>query len=54
MTKEVVCREAGYDCDFMMRSEDESQLVDFVKEHARESHGTEVSSQDIRSMWKTV
>ena len=54
MTKEVVCREAGYDCDFMIRSEDESQLIDFVKEHARESHGNEVSSQDIRGLWNTV
>jgi predicted small metal-binding protein len=54
MAKEIVCREAGYDCDFMIRSENEDELVEFVREHARETHGTEMSESDVRGAWKTV
>ena len=54
MTREIRCREAGYDCDFMIQSEDESQLIRFVQEHASETHDTEMSSEDIRGAWKTV
>ena len=54
MTREISCREAGYDCDFMIRSEDESQLIKFVQEHASETHDTEMSSADIKGAWKTV
>lgn len=54
MAKEISCRDAGYDCDFMIRSEDEDQLVEFVQEHARETHDTEMSASDVRGAWKTV
>ncbi|WP_336024386.1 DUF1059 domain-containing protein [Halobellus salinisoli] len=54
MAKEISCREAGYDCDFMIRSEDENQLIEFVQEHARETHDTQMSPTDIRGAWKTV
>jgi predicted small metal-binding protein len=54
MAKEISCRDAGHDCDFMIRSENEDELIDFVKEHAKEAHDTEMSSADIRGAWKTV
>lgn len=54
MAKELSCREAGYDCDFMIRSEDEDELIEFVRQHAREIHDTEMSRGDIRGAWKTV
>lgn len=54
MAKEVNCREAGYDCDFLIRSENEDELVRFVQEHAQETHDTEMSSADVRGAWKTV
>ncbi|MFC7134001.1 MULTISPECIES: DUF1059 domain-containing protein [Salinibaculum] len=54
MAKEIACRDAGYDCDFMVRSEDESQLIKFVQEHAQETHDTQMSADDIRGAWKTV
>lgn len=54
MTKEISCREAGYDCDFMMRSENEDELIEFVQEHARETHDMEMSASDIRGVWSTV
>lgn len=54
MAKEIVCRDAGYDCDFEIRSENEQELIEFVQEHARETHNAEMSSDDIRSAWNTV
>ena len=54
MAKEVACREAGYDCDFMVRSEDEDELIEMVKQHARDVHDMEMSSDDVRGVWKTA
>jgi len=54
MPKEVTCSDAGYDCDFRIRSEDEDELIDFVKEHAQTVHDAEMSSSDIRGVWKSV
>ena len=54
MAQEVACREAGYDCDFMIRSENEDELIEFVKEHAQSTHDSQLSDADIRGIWKTV
>jgi predicted small metal-binding protein len=54
MAKEIACRDAGYDCDFMIRSENEDELIEFVQEHARETHDTDMAADDIRATWKTV
>lgn len=54
MTREIVCRDAGYDCDFVLRSEDEDELVGFTQEHARNVHEAELSRSDITGVWKTV
>ncbi|WP_254273309.1 DUF1059 domain-containing protein [Haloarcula marina] len=54
MAKEIVCRDAGYDCDFMIRSENEEELIEVVQQHAQETHDTEMSQEDIRGAWKTV
>lgn len=54
MARELACRDAGYDCDFMIRSEDESQLIEFAQEHLQETHNAEMSETDIRGAWKTV
>lgn len=54
MAKEVACRDAGYDCDFMIRSENDDELVEMVQQHARDTHDTEMSKSDIQGAWKTV
>lgn len=54
MAKELACRDAGYDCDFMIRSENDDELIEFVREHAKETHDTEMSATDVRGAWKTV
>lgn len=54
MAKQLTCREAGYDCDFEIRSEDEGQLVEMVQQHAMETHDTELSDSDVKGLIKTV
>lgn len=54
MVKEVSCRDAGYDCDFVIRDENEDELIGFVQEHAKSAHDTDMSASDIRGAWKTV
>jgi predicted small metal-binding protein len=54
MAKEIACRDAGYDCDFMIRDENESELIEFIQTHAKEAHDTDMSPSDIRGVWKTA
>jgi len=54
MAKEVACRDAGYDCDFVVRDENEAELIKFVQEHAKEVHDTDMSESAVRGAWKTV
>jgi predicted small metal-binding protein len=54
MAREISCRDAGFDCDFMIRSENEEELIEFVQQHAKETHDTEMSSSDVRGAWKLV
>ncbi|MFB6107499.1 MAG: DUF1059 domain-containing protein [Haloplanus sp.] len=54
MAKEIACRDAGYDCDFMIRSENEDELIEFVQENAQKTHDADMSRSDIRGAWKTV
>ena len=50
MAHELSCRDAGMDCDFMIRSENEDELIEFTKQHAQNVHDTEMSSSDIRGL----
>lgn len=54
MAHELNCREAGNDCDFMIRSEDEDQLVEMVQQHSKETHDTEMSRSDVQELVNTV
>lgn len=54
MAQEIACRDAGYDCDFMIRSENEDELIEFVQEHAKNTHDVDMSAADIRGAWKTA
>ncbi|WP_255195078.1 DUF1059 domain-containing protein [Halorarius litoreus] len=54
MVHELTCREAGYDCDFMIRSESEDQLIEMVQQHAKETHDKEMSREDVQGLVKTV
>ena len=47
MVTHVSCREAGYDCDFEIYDENEDELVAFVQQHAKETHGTDVPRETV-------
>jgi predicted small metal-binding protein len=36
--KQISCREAGADCDFMVRAETEEELLKIVADHACRGH----------------
>ncbi len=36
--REISCREAGADCDFMVRAETEEELLKIVADHACRGH----------------
>lgn len=48
MAREYQCSE----CAFMIRSENEDELVEFVQEHAESSHDMMMEDSDIRSGWQ--
>ncbi|MBV0925278.1 DUF1059 domain-containing protein [Halomicroarcula limicola] len=52
MTERIACREAGFDCDFTIESENEAELVDFVRIHARSTHDKDISENEIREMFQ--
>jgi len=44
--KEVRCKDAGVDCDFVAQAETEQELMKKVAQHAREKHGiTQVTAE---------
>ena len=55
MVKEVNCKEAGYkDCEFVIRDENEEELIDLVQHHSEQTHDTSVSREDVRGLMKEV
>ncbi|MDG5775311.1 DUF1059 domain-containing protein [Haloarculaceae archaeon H-GB2-1] len=52
--KEFSCQSAGVDCDFMVRSENDDELMEVVKEHVKEAHDMDLSDSDVRDAAKTV
>lgn len=41
-------------CEFMIRSEAEDELIDFVRQHADEVHELSMSADDVREGWTSV
>ncbi|AFK18014.1 DUF1059 domain-containing protein [Haloferax mediterranei ATCC 33500] len=54
MTKRVVCRDAGHDCDFSVQSENEAELIEFVQQHAEIMHDLQLSESDVRGLAVSV
>ena len=55
--KELSCREAGADCDFLVRAETEEEVMSIASEHACKIHGyCDVSKMkdEIKSFIKDV
>ncbi len=41
-------------CGFMVKSHDEKELIEIVKQHAKKSHNMTVSDRDIKEKMKVV
>ena len=55
MTKEVSCIHAGFEgCEFLLRTEDEDELVEVVQAHAERRHGVEVSAEHVLKIARAV
>lgn len=52
MPKKVSCRDAGYDCDFEVQSEDADEVIEFTRRHAKGTHDLEMSRADTEGLLK--
>ncbi|HUJ09855.1 MAG TPA: DUF1059 domain-containing protein [Verrucomicrobiae bacterium] len=53
--KEVRCKDAGVDCDFVAQAETEQELMKKVAQHAREKHGmTQVTPEMAAKVKKLI
>ncbi|WP_336035035.1 DUF1059 domain-containing protein [Halobacterium yunchengense] len=39
-------------CGFMVRSEDDDELIDIVREHANDAHGLNITRSEVREGWE--
>lgn len=42
------------ECGFMVRSENDDELIDFVQQHADDAHQMQVAPDDVRAGWESV
>lgn len=54
MTKVVICRDVGFDCEGVVRAETEEEALRLVAEHAKEVHGLEEISPDVVEKVRSV
>ncbi|HSD05524.1 MAG TPA: DUF1059 domain-containing protein [Nitrosopumilaceae archaeon] len=52
MTYQVICKDYGNECDFKIRTESESELVQKVKKHMEDEHGIDLPKEQIIQMSK--
>ena len=54
MTKALECRDAGMDCPFMIRDEDENELSSLAQQHDKNTHHKSMSREEILRTVKDV
>lgn len=54
MSKVIRCRDAGVDCDFVVRGETEEELFRNALEHGRAFHGMKEISKDLQEKMRTL
>jgi predicted small metal-binding protein len=52
--KELHCKDAGVDCDFVARGETEDELFQKAAEHGRTAHQMESISDELKSKMKLM
>jgi predicted small metal-binding protein len=51
MVKEISCINAGFeDCEFLIRSENEEEVIEFAQQHARKTHDTEATPEHLEKI----
>jgi len=54
MSKVIRCRDAGVDCDFVVRGETEEELFRKALEHGRAEHGMTEISKDLKEKMRKL
>jgi predicted small metal-binding protein len=54
MPKVIRCRDAGVDCDFVVRGETEEELFRNALEHGRAFHGMKEIPNDLQEKMRTL
>lgn len=48
MVNEISCINAGFeDCEFLIRSEDEAEVIEFAQQHAENVHDTDAPREHL-------
>ncbi|WP_331235771.1 DUF1059 domain-containing protein [Natronorarus salvus] len=51
MAKEISCINAGFeDCEFLIRSENEEEVIEFAQQHAKNVHATDAPRDHIEKV----
>jgi predicted small metal-binding protein len=55
MQKELRCRDAGFDCDRVVRGKSDEEVMRQAAQHAREKHGiTTLGEEDVRQIQSKI
>jgi predicted small metal-binding protein len=54
MAKVIHCRDAGVDCDFVVRGETEEDLFRKALEHGRSEHGMTEIPEDLKAKMRLL
>lgn len=54
MAKVVHCKDAGFDCDGVVRADTEEEVLQKVAEHAREAHGIDEVTPEMATKVKSI
>lgn len=54
MTKVVHCKDAGFDCEGVVRAETEEEALQQVAAHAREAHGIDEVTPELVAKVKSI
>jgi predicted small metal-binding protein len=52
--KELSCREAGADCDFLVRAETEEEVLKVASDHAASRHGMKEITPELKNKMKSL
>jgi predicted small metal-binding protein len=54
MPKVIRCRDAGVDCDFIVRGDTEEELFSKALEHGRKAHGMTELSEELKGKMRKL